>query len=1149
MFVGTFTRTDSLAGAVHRAVLADVQSRYLLPFERATVGALFARETGEEESRAGLVEELGRAGIWFGGGTLAGVDRLDAPALQRCLDRLAETDAIVVREQPTRTCVRCRSSRTPEAIIYQEESGEAFLVRFPLAGSTPRTSLVVWTDAAWKLLGTSVILLNPELPYVVVRYQRKDVDEQILVAKAALDRLRQWMPGSEFTVVEERPGSEWAGAAYEHPLSSEYPPIAWLPRPGGTLVASSEVGESGTGLVTLVPGHGASDAVIARGLHLHGLPVVAMDGRVERSTIHKYAGLSIDGAEAFILRDLADSGWLFAQLKVRRGVPRCAVCGTALIFVPRRAWALEPGRLPPALLQLFQRLLPDEPVPQPPEPVPWPVSDVTEGDGDSPKLLECEACDRLAPATATGRCTCGGARSPIRRRLVVAFHEAMAAWAPHLGLTGGDPVRLILPERRRTPAVVHFLSGAHATGAQLSEVHLTLSPSIRGSKEGETPWASTVSHDAVRAALVRLGDRGVRGHPLTDRIQQETRRLQKLWSVAHVLTTAMARDGFSPEFDPLAGHAEELLEEDRAFLSGFERLRLEVRRAYENGDATLAHTLLTDFAELELRNGYYPLVEGRLHGDGLSPPKVGAYRVLGHVLTTFAELYAPIAPFTMETVQRALRGDGRSIFERGATPIQERLLDADAERQYAHWISITGAIRHGRAEIGVRLSRQLPTVVLFVRDEAVALQLRQGEAVVRRLIGAEKLEVASPNYPWEGRSIEAAPVETEIQKVYPTLVPRIVRLLRELPGRRVRDGLRTQSLSFILGGHSVQILPSMVEVIETLPEGFVPVPWPYGEIFLQLPPELASAGSRRTPSLSLDGFHLLRAVRRQLRRAASAANEVVFALPPGLADEVDRQGPVIARYLGVGRVRLLLPEEKWPEGSDAFGRTGKGERWRFVLPGVAGRRRTRKARIPQAAVRRIALPSDDRSLEEDEPLLQDAEVERQRSVREIVERLDAELGRPLVGPGKIRNAWDAGLRTYEDFTHVPWTTLAEIPGFGPRVALEVVQRVGVNPPTSEAAAEQLRALEAVRASAALELRLPAEPPPSIFEAPSPSGSSPVPPPSFETARPAPLPPPVDVPRPLPTPPSPVLMRDLAPPAAPGSTISPPRFVTVPARPV
>jgi anticodon-binding protein/uncharacterized protein DUF835 len=1149
VFVGTFTRTDSLAGAVHRAVMADVQSRYLLPLERASIGALFARGSGEPESLPGLLGALGEIGVWFGGGTLAGVDRLDPATLQRCLDRLAETDAIVVREQPTRTCIRCRSPRTPEAIIYQEESGAAFLVRFPLVGSNPVTSLVVWTDATWKLLGTSAILLNPDLPYAVVRCRRKEVDEQILVAKASLDRLRQWMPGSEFTILEERPGSEWAGTAYEHPLSSEYPLIAGLPRPAGTLVTSTDVGESGTGLVTLVPAHGASDAVIARGLHLHGLPVVAMDGRVERSTIHKYAGLSIDGAEAFILRDLADSGLLFAQLKVRRGVPRCAVCGTSLIFVPRRAWALEPGRLPPALLQMFQRLLPDEPVPQPPEPVPWPVSESAEGDVGSPRLLECEVCDRLAPESATGPCACGGNRGPVRRRLIVAFHEAMASWAPHLGLTGGEPVRLILAERRRTPAVIHFLTGAHATGAQLGEVHVTLLPSIRSSAEGETPWGPEVSHDAVRAALVRLGERGVRGHALTARIMHEARRLQKFWSVAHALTTAMARDGFSPEFDPLAGHADELLEEDRAFLSGFERLRLEARRAYENGDAGLAHALLTDFAELELRNGYYPLVEVRLHGDALSAPKVAAYRVLSHVLATFAELYAPIAPFTMEAVQRALRGDGRSVFERGATPIQDRLLDADAERQYAQWISITGAIRHGRAEVGVRASRQLPTVVLFVRDEAVALQLRQGEAVVRRLIGAEKLEVASPNYPWEGRSIEAMPIEAEIQKVYPTLGPRIVRLLKELPGRRVRDGLRTQSLSFILGGHPVQILPSMVEVIETLPEGFVPVPWSFGEIFLQLPPELATADSRRAPSLTLDGFHLIRSVRRQLRRAATQASEVVFALPPGLADEVDRQGPVIARYLGVGRVRLVLDTEKWPEGSTTFGRTGKGERWRFALPGVTGHLRSRKSRAPQAAVRRIALPSDDRSLEEDEPLLQDEEVERQRSVREIVERLDAELGRPLVGPGKIRNAWDAGLRSYEDFTHVPWTTLAEVSGFGPRVALEVVQRVGVNPPTSEMAAAQMRALRAARAAPVPVLRTPEEDVDSVPEVLPPTESARAPDPPVDPTPQSPPPAFVDVPRTPPTPPIPPPAREVVPlPPATGSTLAPPQFVTVPSRP-
>jgi tRNA synthetases class I (I, L, M and V)/Protein of unknown function (DUF835)/Anticodon-binding domain of tRNA ligase len=1151
MFVGTFTRSDSRAAAVQRAVAADVQSRYLLGLARSSVGAMFARASVDEGAQAELHETLNRVGVWFGGGTIAGVDRLDAPALQKGLDRLAETDVIVVREQPSRTCVRCRSSRTPEAIIYQEESGEAFLVRFPLVDSNPKTSLVVWVDAGWKLLGTSAILLNPELPYVVVRYRRKEVDEQILVVKTALDRLKLWIPGSEFTVVEERPGADWAGTAYEHPLSSEYPPVAWLPRPAGTLVPSTEVGESGTGLVALVPAHGASDAAIARGLHIHGLPVVASDGRVERSTIHKYAGLSLDGAEAFILRDLADSGLLFAQLKVRRGVPRCAICGTALVFVPRRSWALEPGRLPAELLQLFQRLLPDEPVPHPPEPVPWPVSEASEGDPGGVELFECEACDRLAPQGATGRCPCGGERRAVRRRLVVAFHEALAAWAPHLGMPGGEPFQLFLSERRRTPAVVHFLTGAHATRALVNEIRLKLLPSIREQPDGTAPWPDGTSSDAVRAALVRLGERGSRGLVMTDRIHQETRRLHKLWAIAHTTTAAMARDGFVPDLEPLGGRVDELTEEDRAFLSSFERMRLEVRRVYESGDTSRAQTTLANFIELEFRDGYCPLLEVRLRVEGLPALKVAAYRVLAHVLVTFAELYAPIAPYSMEAIHRALRADGSSLFERTPTPIQERLLDADGERQYTHWVSIAGAIRHGRAEVGVDPARQLPTVVLFVRDEAVALQLRQGEGTVRRLVGVDKLEVASPNAPWEGRSIEAFPVEAEIQKVYPTLGPRIVRLLRELPGRRVRDGLRTQSLSFILGGHSVQILPSMVEVIETLPEGFVPVPWPYGEIFMQLPTEHPAGDTRRAPSLTLDGFHLMRAVRRQLRRAETPASEVVFELPSALADEVDRQAPVIARYLGVGRVRLAHAGESLPGGASAYGRTSRGEPWRILLPGIADRPRAVKVRLRHTPGRRIPLPSDDRHIEEDEPLLQDDEVERQRAVREIVERLDAELGRPLIGPAKIRNAWDAGLRTFEDFTRVSWTTLAGIPGFGPRVALEVVQKVGLNPPTAEMLAVPLRTpVDSARSAGVGSFATEPDHPTVAGEVELPAI---VPPPSTELGSPRrPLPPPVFVvPAPSESNVRPPLIEQPVPTVGTvvGRTLSPPQFVTVPPRSV
>ncbi|HZY69672.1 MAG TPA: DUF835 domain-containing protein [Thermoplasmata archaeon] len=1041
-FIGTISSIDSDQTAVHRAVIADIETRRRMALGRAIVGRLRSRASGGEVVRPAVLAALERCAVWVGGGDVENASTIDPNELQRFVDRLAATDLLVVREQPSRSCVRCHSARTPEGIVYQEESGPAYLVKFLLAGSNPPTSALVWIDAAWKLLGTSALLLNPELPYVVVRYRRRDVDEQLLVAKAAVDRLRAWFPGAEMAIVEERPGAEWSGTAYHHPLAAEYPPVGFLPRPAGTLVASSEVGESGTGLVALVPAHGASDAVIARGLQIHGLPVLGADGLVERSTIHKYAGLALDGTESFILRDLADGGQLFAQLRVRRGVPRCGICGGAMVFLPRRAWSLEPGRLPPEMLELFHRLLPDEPVPHPPEPVPWPVSETSESAAaNAPQLLECSDCDRLAPHDATGRCTCGGSRRAVRRTLLPTFQEAMSAWAQHRRLGRGEAVQLILPSRRRAPGVVHFLTGLHATGASPGEVRITLVPTLTELSAS----ADGLSTDALRAALAHFAGSPGAGGSLEDAVRRERRRLAKFWTIAGAVTTVMKRDGFVPDFEPISGHRDELSEEDRGFLSGFERMRVEVLRRYESCDSAGVHRLLSDFAEIELRTGYLPLVRPRLEVDGLPPSKVAALRTLLHVLFTWSELFAPIGPFFAEAVHRSLRGEAQSVFEHPPTPVQERCLDADAERDYSRWISVAEAVRHGRHEIGVAAGRRLPTVVLFVRDEAMALQLRQSEATVRRLVGADKVEVASPNFPWEGRSVEARPILVEIQKSHPTLAPRIVRLLRELPGRRVRDGLRSDSLSFVLGGQPVQIVPSMVEVIETLPEGFVPVPWYEGEIFLQLPPERGGGETRRAPSLSLDGFHLVRAVRRQLESAQPPATEVAVGIPEGLRDEIERQGPVIARFLGIERI-VVDGGTRTDVPPSASGRTRRGERWKVWVPGVTLTDRPAKLRPRKPPRRRVPNPTDDGRADDDEPLLAEEEVERQRTVREIVDRLDADLGRPLVGPGKVRIAWEAGLRSYDAYTQVSVDSLARVPGFGRALATEIAERVGVGVP-------------------------------------------------------------------------------------------------------
>jgi hypothetical protein len=1129
-FLGTLTPSDTLASTLQRSVVADAEARYLRLCGRRVESSLRIRVPwlgpGQEES----VTRLGLAGVV--------APTPDSPGLverrQWMLGRLADARLLVARDLPLRVCPRCETPRTPETIVYESAPGHAYLVRFPLPDEAEPTSLLVWTDEVWKLLGTVALLVNPETSYVVARFTRRGVSERIVVSRSALARLTEWMAGGEVDVVEEKLGADLAGAPYRHPLALEYPPLSDLMSPAGTVVASNDVSDTGSGIVTLTPAHGAGDAAVARAHRMEGPAVVGPDGRVESSRGHKYAGLELDHAEAFILRDLAEGGSLFAELVVRRGVPHCSVCGSPLRWVPGRAWCLEPGRLNAESLGQFARLLPDDPVPLTNEVVPWTVSAAAVSvDATDPLLSECSQCERVSTAATGERCACGGAFVGVRRSLLPAFRESVDTWAAARDLGPSDPVRLYLPGRRRAPALLHHLAAREALDSPPSDLRLVTLPTL-------PPGAIDSAHgqDALRAALLRTASPPRSLGALGGRVAQEARRLRKLWALAGRVLDRSIADGFTP--DPaIAAHVAEMTDEDRAFLSTFERLRADVRRYYDVGELARAQGALARFAEEDLRRGYLPMVGARLALPGLPPEKVAAYRVLSYVLPNWADLYAPVAPFAMEAIHRAFRTDGTSIFDRTLAPGLDSVRNVEGEGDYGLWLSVVESVHLGRRALGVPSTASLPRIVLLAEDEAAAGRLRATVGTLGRLLPSTELIVSSPDQPWAGRHVEVRPVLAAIQKTYGAQSARVVRILEQIPSKRVQDGIRDGTLTIAFDGRQMPILAGMVELEESLPADVVPVPWGHGEILLALSPDAAHQ-RHRAPALSLDGYRVLRHIERRLRRAGGGRPElIVLAANGALADEVAKHAAAVAEYLGVGQVAVDDGTITLPPGETTSGRGRRGSRWRVYIPGVPIPPPRVKSAAPPRPRRRVPALAVPRPEAEALEFLDQPMLDREATLREIVDQVDRAVGRPIVGPAKVGLAFDAGFRTFEQFSHAPFEQLVGIPGFGPFVAGELVGAFGGHVPARPARPRPI-------------LHRPGS---EVVEPPGPGAES-IPEPAPEA-----MPPPVEVVLSLPTlsapvaptPPAPVPSVAAEVPAGPAPGAIPnfvaPSRAVFPARPV
>lgn len=1048
-FEGTFTPGEPEVLVAYRAVAADVEARSLALAGRRAVGTLRL----EEPARAGpppVSDLFNRLAIWIGGDGATAWDSASRHArVEAMVGRLARRGILVSRDLPLRACPVCASACSPERLIYQEEEGDAYIVQFDFALDGRTVHALVWVDAPWRLLGTSALLVHPDLPYVLARCRRGETDELVLTSRSSLERFRDWMPRTTFEVLEEHPGRFFEGKPYDYPLRHEFPSGGALNPPGGTILAVPDVTDTGTGLVILVPGHGSTDAEIADQRGVTGWPLITPRGQLDLTLMHKYSGLDLATGSEFILRDLAEGGAIFAQLRVRRGVPHCAICGSALLWVPGRAWCLEPSRFPPARRADYSRLLPGAPPLDRLEVAPWPVSENSRPDDpDAIALLECSRCERLDALSGPVACPCGGRRYPVRRRLLPSAAGALSAWARFDPFPLAAAVRLYVGERRRVPAVVHQLMASAGLEGELGEIGITRLPTIPEVPVREL--LATHGADAVRSAFVRMTSVDRSTGSFADRCRIERDRLARIWEVVGEVLMGVDAGTLSTFTQSIEGFLGELETEDRALLARWERTRVLALADYDRFDPASVHRRIVRFLDTDLA-AYRQWVRPRLGLTGAPPPKRAALRTLFHVLRSLATLLGPIAPETAEAIWRRLTTGRTSLFEGSFLGVDRSILNDELWAAWDRWGTVLRAVGEFRRACRVTPEVTIPVLALVVGDDALGDKLRSDRPVLERLCRVARIDIGSPREPWTGRHGKYRPVESEIQRLYPSQATLISHLLARTPPRNLKGAGAPGELSLVIQGQTLRILPTMVEYAEILPPGIFPQPWSLGEMYLAVP-EGGTPPARVPPPLSRDAYWLVRHVERRLRRAhfpaTSPAGVAIIDAADPLLSELKGQAEAIARFLGLAEVRVAEQAAERP-ARRLNGRTRTGTAWWVEVPGIGPQPARSKHRAKPPRCRRVPVgPSIAPPPEVD--LGSDEAADTAQAIRALGGELDELLGVPVLGPTKIAKAWERGLTSVEAFRTAEFDQLVALPGFGDAIASRLVVKFGRTPPSRHA---------------------------------------------------------------------------------------------------
>lgn len=217
---------------------------------------------------------------------------------------------------------------------YKEVQDPSVYVKFQL-DEAPDTYFLAWTTTPWTLVSNMMLVVNPELEYVLIRL--KDVAEptHLILAKGLVGSVVK----EEYEILKSVKGSDLVGKTYKplfgYALEKFEKSDAWR-----VVAADFVTIEDGTGIVHAAPAFGADDfdTSIREGVPLFN--PVDRDGCFDAS-ITEFAGMWFKDADKEIIRNLKDRGLMYHHATYLHNYPHDWRKGTPLMSYPVESWFIR----------------------------------------------------------------------------------------------------------------------------------------------------------------------------------------------------------------------------------------------------------------------------------------------------------------------------------------------------------------------------------------------------------------------------------------------------------------------------------------------------------------------------------------------------------------------------------------------------------------------------------------------------------------------------------------------------------------------------------------------------------------------------------------------------------------------------------------
>ncbi len=235
--------------------------------------------------------------------------------------------------KPVYWCPSDETALAEAEIEYQDDPCTTVYVKFPMHDDLGKLShidhsklyFLIWTTTIWTLPGNLGISLHPRESYALVK---ADNGEIYIVAEALAEKVMRVGGIEKYEILETHPGSFFENMLADHPF---------LPKTSRLLNAEYVTMDSGTGCVHTAPGFGADDYQTCR---RYGMDMVVPVNDQGRHTDYagKYEGMLVEESNPVILKDMQESGRLFASEEIVHSYPHCWRCKKPIIFRATPQW-------------------------------------------------------------------------------------------------------------------------------------------------------------------------------------------------------------------------------------------------------------------------------------------------------------------------------------------------------------------------------------------------------------------------------------------------------------------------------------------------------------------------------------------------------------------------------------------------------------------------------------------------------------------------------------------------------------------------------------------------------------------------------------------------------------------------------------------